>query len=165
MIADEACGEVRLNGQTVALVQGALGREQVHTEGVEQQRVFGYGCEPCSVQNDGANILVPGDVPHVQCRQPADGLARAQTREYRVGISLEIRKFNRRTYREARCSCRLAQHGDCYCSILPAAGAADCAGLVCTSVTDCTALRNASGPCMWENASLVPPLPVTTMSP
>lgn len=52
-----------------------------------------------------------------------------------------------------------------YYSILPASGAAACAGLECTSVTDCTALRNASGPCICENASLVPPLPVTTMSP
>ena len=39
------------------------------------------------------------------------------------------------------------------------------AGIDCLSVTDCTARRNSSGPSMCENASRVPPLPVTTMSP
>jgi hypothetical protein len=38
-------------------------------------------------------------------------------------------------------------------------------GLVCASVTDCTARRKSSGAWMFANSSFVPPLPVTSMSP
>jgi hypothetical protein len=63
--------------------------------------LLGCGGKTLGIQDYGPHILVAGDVPHVECGHPANGLARAQAGEYWIGIPLKLRKLNRRTDRKA----------------------------------------------------------------